>query len=164
MTAWSFPVISGMISVIILAVVILSLTIPFTLLILVLISVSNHFLQIDGPMWWVSLFCALLICWTVVALALGFGAIFADYHAENRSAAMGPGSVFYFFCAISYMLVVLFSGISPSYRLVRSWFNDSGMPLSDAILVFFWIIGVITLSTVVFGLICRKGIGALRAR
>jgi ABC-2 type transport system permease protein len=138
--------------------------IPFTVLIVVLISVSNHFLQIEGPMRWVSLFSALLICWTVVALALGFGAIFADYHAENRSAAMGPGSVFYFFCAISYMLVVLFSGISPSYRLVRSWFNDSSMPLSDAILVFFWIIAVITLSTVVFGLICRKGIGALRAR
>ena len=138
--------------------------IPFTLLIVVLISVSNHFLQIDGPMWWMSLFCAVVICWTVVALALGFGAIFADYHAENRSAAMGPGSVFYFFCAISYMLMVLFSGVSPAYKLVRSSFRSGSMPLSDAILVFFWIVAVITLSTVVFTLICRKGIGALKAR
>ena len=137
--------------------------IPFTVLIVVLVSVSNHFLQIDGPMWWVSLFSAVLICWTVVALALGFGAIFADYHAENRSTAMGPGSVFYFFCAISYMLVVLFTGVSPAYRLVRSWFRESSMPLSDAIMVFFWISAVIIFSTVVVTLICRKGIGALRA-
>lgn len=135
--------------------------IPFTLLILVLISVSNHFLQIDGPMWWVSLFCALLICWTVVALALGFGAIFADYHAENRSAAMGPGSVFYFFCAISYMLVVLFSGVSPTYRLVRSWFRQGGMPLSDALLIGAWIIAMIVLSAVVMTLVCKRGIAAL---
>ncbi len=138
--------------------------IPFTVLIVVLISVSNHFLQIDGPMWWMSLFCAILICWTVVALALGFGAIFADYHAENRSAAMGPGSVFYFFCAISYMLVVLFSGVTPAYKLVRSSFRGSSMPLSDAILVFLWIVAAITLSTIVLALICRKGISALRAR
>ena len=135
--------------------------IPFTLLIVMLISVSNHFLQIDGPMWWMSLFCAVLICWTVVALALGFGALFADYHAENRSAAMGPGSVFYFFCAITYMLVVLFSGISPAYRLVRGWFRSGGMPLADAILVFFWVVFAIVLSAVVLTLICRRGIAAL---
>ena len=138
--------------------------IPFTLLIIVLVSVSNHFLQIDGPMWWISLFCALLICWTVVALALGFGAIFADYHAENRSTAMGPGSVFYFFCAISYMLVVLFSGVSPVYRLIRAWLRSGGMPLSDALLIFFWVIAVIGLSAVVMTLIFRRGIGALTAR
>jgi ABC-2 type transport system permease protein len=138
--------------------------IPFTLLIIVLVSVSNHFLQIDGPMWWISLFCALLICWTVVALALGFGAIFADYHAENRSTAMGPGSVFYFFCAISYMLVVLFSGVSPVYRLIRAWLRSGGMPLSDALLIFFWVIAVIGVSAVVMTLIFRKGIGALTAR
>jgi ABC-2 type transport system permease protein len=138
--------------------------IPFTVLIVVLISVSNHFLQIDGPMWWVSLFCAVLICWTVVALALGFGAIFADYHAENRSAAMGPGSVFYFFCAISYMLVVLLSGLSPAYKLVKSWFRQGGMPLSDAILTALWIIGMIILSGVVMTLICRRGIAALKPK
>lgn len=134
---------------------------PFTALTLLLISVSNHFLQIQGPMWWLSLFCAILICWTVVALALGFGAIFADYHAENKSAAMGPGSVFYFFCAITYMLVVLFTGISPAYRMVRAWFRQGGMPLSDAILILFWTLAVIGLSVAVIALICRKGITAL---
>ena len=137
--------------------------IPFTVLILILVSVSNHFLQIDGPMWWISLFSALLICWTVVALALGFGAIFADYHAENRSAAMGPGSVFYFFCAISYMLVVLISGISPAYRLVRAWFRSGGLPLSDALLIGIWIVGMVVLSAIVLTLICKRGITALTA-
>ncbi len=109
------------------------------------------------------MFSALLICWTVVALALGFGAIFADYHAENRSAAMGPGSVFYFFCAISYMLVVLFSGVSPAYRLVRAWFRSGGLPLSDALLIGLWIVGMVVLSAIVLTLICKRGIAALTA-
>jgi hypothetical protein len=74
---------------------------------------------------------------------------------------MGPGSVFYFFCAISYMLVVLFSGVSPAYKLVRSWFRQGGMPLSDALLTGAWIIAMLVLSAVVMTLICRRGIAAL---
>lgn len=138
--------------------------IPFTLLIIVLISVSNHFLQIDGPMWWISLFCAVLICWTVVAMALGFGAIFADYHAENKDASIGPGSILYFFCAIAYMLVILSAGISPSYRLLRSWFRHSGLPLSDALLIFAWIVAVLALSGGIMLLVCRRGIAALKPK
>ncbi len=139
--------------------------IPFTVLILILVSVSNHFLQIDGPMWWISLFAALLICWTVVALALGFGAIFADYHAENKNTAMGIGSVVYFFCAVSYMLVVLSSGISPTYRLVRSWFRYGGsIPLSDALMMLLWVAATLVLSMIVIFVISRKATGALKPR
>lgn len=136
--------------------------IPFTLLIVVLISVSNHFLQIDGPMWWISLFCAILICWTVVAMALGFGAMFADYYAENKDASMGAGSVIYFFCAITYMLVILLTGISPTYRLLKSWFRHSGLPLSDALLIFAWIVMVLALSGFITLLVCKRGITALK--
>jgi ABC-2 type transport system permease protein len=139
--------------------------IPFTVLILLLVSVSNHFLQIDGPMWWISLFSALLICWTVVALALGFGAIFADYHAENKNTAMGIGSVVYFFCAVSYMLVVLASGISPTYRLVRSWFRHAGsIPLSDALMIVLWGAATLVLSMIVIFFITRKAVAALKPR
>lgn len=135
--------------------------IPFTVLIVILVSVSNHFLKISGPMWWISLFCAILICWTVIAMALGFGAIFADYHAENKEASMGPGAVFYFFCAIAYMLLVLFTGVSPVYRLVRSSLRQSGLPLLDALMVSGWILAAILISILVVILVSRRGIKAL---
>ncbi len=134
---------------------------PFTLLTLILVSVSNHFLQISGPMWWISLISATITCWTVVAMALGFGALFADYNAENRAASMGPGAVFYLFCSIAYVLGVLFSGFSPTYRLMRNWIAHSGIVLMDALLIAVWAIGVIAISVSIAFLICKRGIGAL---
>ncbi|MCG6930283.1 MAG: hypothetical protein LJE64_06965 [Desulfofustis sp.] len=138
--------------------------IPFTLLSIVLVTVSNRFLQVDGPMWWISLFCAISICWTVVAMALGFGAIFADYHAEHKDASMGPGAILYFFCAIVYMLAVLVTGFAPAHRLVRSWFRHGGLPLSDALMIFAWGAMVIGLSASIAVLIGRRGIAALKAK
>lgn len=135
--------------------------IPFTCLTLVLIGVSNHFLQISGPMWWISLFSATVTCWSVVAMALGFGAVFADYNAENRAASMGPGAVFYLFCSITYVMGILFLGFKPTYRLMRSWIAHNGIPLMDAALIASWGIGVIVLSIAIALFICRKGIAAL---
>jgi ABC-2 type transport system permease protein len=135
--------------------------IPFTFLTLVLIGVSNHFLQISGPMWWISLFSATITCWSVVAMALGFGAVFADYNAENRAASMGTGAVFYLFCSITYVLGILFLGFKPTYRLMRSWIAHNGIPLMDAALITSWGIGVIVLSIAIALFICRKGVAAL---
>ncbi|HSO08359.1 MAG TPA: hypothetical protein VLR45_00055, partial [Desulfoprunum sp.] len=64
---------------------------PFTGLTLLLVTVSNHLLHITGPMWLVSLFLSLLMTWTTVAMALGFGVLFVDFRSENRVSAMGPG-------------------------------------------------------------------------
>ena len=138
--------------------------IPFTCLTAVLIGVSNHFLRISGPVWWISLFCATVICLTVVAMALGFGAIFADYSAENRMASMGPGAVFYLFCALTYVLVVLLLGFRPTYRLVRSWLAHQGIPMIDAVLLAIWGAGVLAMSLAIAFFICRKGIAALQPR
>lgn len=138
--------------------------IPFSVLSFLLITLSNHLLQISGPMWWISLFSAMLICWTVVAMALGFGAMYADYNAENRSASMGPGAVFYFFCAAAYLLVILLIGFSPAYRLVRRWIFHTGMPLFDALVVIGWIGGAVLLSALIILIVCRLGIAALQPK
>lgn len=138
--------------------------IPFTVLTLILICVSNHFLQIDGPMWWISIFSALVICWTVVALALGFGAIFAEYNAENRAASMGPGAVFYLFCAISYVLSTLVLGFVPVYRVMRSWFFHRELPLLDGILSISWIAGFILISFLLGIFIFRRGMISLKPK
>ena len=88
--------------------------------------------------------------------------MFADYHAENKDASMGAGSILYFFCAITYMLIILFTGISPAYRLLKSWFRHNGLPLSDALLIFAWIVMALTLSGFITLLVCKRGITALK--
>jgi len=138
--------------------------IPFTALTLILVGVSNYLLQISTPMWWISVFSSILICWTTVAMALGFGAIFADYNAENRAASMGPGAVFYLFCAISYILLVIFLGFAPTYRLVRGWMFHAGLPLFDTILVALWSTGAIAISILIATVIYRKAAAALLPR
>ena len=130
---------------------------PFTGLVLILIGVSNHFLQIDGPMWWISLICAVIICWTVVAMALGFGALFADFTAENRAASMGPGAIFFLFCSIAYILILLLLGFSPTYRLMRGWFIHNSLALMDAILIVLWAGGSLAMSLALGLLILNKG-------
>jgi ABC-2 type transport system permease protein len=138
--------------------------IPFTTLTLILIGVSNHLLQIEGPMWWISIFSALLINATVVAMALAFGSMFADYNAENRAASMGPGAVFYFFSAITYMIIVIGAGFPPAYRLVRSSLRLSGLSLFDALIVSGWVVGVVLFSSLAALLLSRKGIAALQPK
>lgn len=138
--------------------------IPFMVLTLILIGISNHLLRIEGPMWWISIFSALLICSTVVAMALGFGSIFADYNAENRAASMGPGAVFYFFSAITYMLIIISAGFQPAYRLIRSSLRHSGLPLYDALIVGTWIVSVVILSILIIWLLSRRGISALQPK
>ncbi len=138
--------------------------IPFSLLTIVLIVVSNHLLQISGPMWWISMFASLLICWTVVAMALGFGAMYADYHAENRTASLGIGAVLYFFCAAAYLLVILLTGFSPVYRLVRRWIFHRGLPLFDTLLTGGWVVAAILVSLVIGLIVSRRGISALQPK
>lgn len=138
--------------------------VPFSVLIMVLIGVSNHFLQIAGPMWWISIFTALIICATVIALALGFGTIFADYNAENRAASMGPGAVLYLFWAITYVLVILLVGFSPAYRLTRSWLGHKVLPLFDSLMIASWAVGTILLSLLTVYFVYRRAAAALAPR
>ena len=103
----------------------------FSILTLILLLASNHLLEISGPMWWISLVTGLLITWSVVGTALGFGARYADFKAENRAAALGGvGGVAFLFTALGLTLVVISLGTLPAYRLVRHWL--SGMALSTA--------------------------------
>ena len=87
--------------------------IPFTLVMLILLLASNHLLGISGPMWWISLFAGLLITWSVVGTALGFGSRYADFKAENRAAVLGGfGAIAFLFTAMSLTLVSYFIGKS----------------------------------------------------
>ena len=137
--------------------------IPFTLVALILLLASNHLLGISGPMWWISLFAGLLITWSVVGTALGFGARYADFKAENRAAVLGGvGAIAFLFTAMSLTLVIISLGSLPAYRLVRQWL--SGMSLSTADQ---WLTGislsVMVMAAVMVPWICLKsGLKKLR--
>lgn len=138
--------------------------IPFTLVALILLLASNHLLGISGPMWWISLFAGLLITWSVVGTALGFGARYADFKAENRATVLGGvGAIAFLFTAMSLTLVIISLGSLPAYRLVRQWL--SGMSLSTADQ---WLTGislsVMVMAAVAVPWICLKtGLKKLRA-
>ena len=95
---------------------------PFTILTLILLVASNYLLQIKGPMWWISVITGLIITWSVVAMAIGFGAVYADFKAENQAAVLGGfGAILFLFTALAYELITILIVSIPAYRLVRSW-------------------------------------------
>jgi len=130
--------------------------IPFTFLSLTLVIISNRILHIDGPMWWISIFTNLFITWIVVALALGFGAVYADFKSENKTVTMGSmGAIMFLLTATALQVVIIFIGANPVYRIVRRWLNDHVLNLSDLYFLSAWVIisVVISLGLVIYYLI-----------
>jgi ABC-2 type transport system permease protein len=135
---------------------------PFTILSAILIIASNSLLQISGPMWWISLFAAMIITWTTLGLGLGFGAYFADFKAENRAASMGPGAILFLFAAVFYELVVIGFGVVPTYRVVRSAIRGVPCPAIDLVYLGSWGLGTVALSLCIVLLMVRAGVGRLQ--
>ncbi len=131
---------------------------PFTILTLILVLVSNNMLQITGPMYWISLFTALLTTWTCIGIALGFGLYFADFKTENRNATMDPGAILFLFCAIFYQFIVILSGLLPAFRLVRRWLRMKDIRVVDTISIVGWGVGGVCLSLLLVFLLCRRAI------
>jgi len=136
--------------------------VPFTGLALVLLVVSNRLLNVEGPMWWISVSTGLLITWTVLAMALGFGAIYADFKAENRAAALGGiGAILFLFTAITFEMAIIFLGGSPVYKVMRGWLRHGIMPFHDLLILVGWILASVSLSLTLSFFFIRKGIKKL---
>lgn len=131
---------------------------PFTILTLILVLVSNAMLRIAGPMYWISLYTALITTWTCIGLALGFGLYFADLKTENRNAAMEPGAILFLFCAVLYQFVVILTGLLPAFRLTRRWLRQTSMAALDLASILGWGIGVAVVSILLVLLLCRRAI------
>jgi ABC-2 type transport system permease protein len=98
--------------------------IPFLLLSLLLVVLSNHLLRITGPIWWFSLVVSSLLSWTVVNLAVSFGTIHADFKAESRAAVQGSmGAIIFMLTAMCCVGAAIVSGAAPLYRLTRHWLS-----------------------------------------
>lgn len=138
--------------------------VPFTGLTLILLVVSNNFINIEGPMWWISIITGLIITWTVLAMALGFGAIYADFKAENRAAALGGiGAILFLFTAIAFEMAIIFLGGSPVYRVMKSWLRTGIMGVDDLLTLIAWILVSIAISLFLSIFFIKKGIKKLEA-
>ena len=136
--------------------------IPFTVLSLILITMSNRILHIEGPMWWISIFTNLFITWAVVALALGFGAVYADFKTENKTVAMGSmGAIMFLLTATAIQVLIIFIGANPVYHIVRRWLNDYVLNLSDLYLLSLWVLTFALITIVIVIYYFRKGIHML---
>lgn len=138
--------------------------IPFTVLALILLVVSNRLLNVEGPMWWISVITGLIITWTVLAMALGFGAIYADFKAENRAAALGGiGAILFLFTAIAFEMAIIFLGGSPVYRVMRGWLRNGVMSAQDLLILSGWILASVAISLFLALFFIRTGIRKLEA-
>ncbi len=138
--------------------------IPFTALSLVLLMVSNRLLNIEGPMWWISVIAGLLITWTVLAMALGFGSIYADFKAENRAAALGGiGAILFLFTAIAFEMFIVFLGGAPVYRVVKSWLRQGIIHPGDLLTLTGWIVGSVAVSVFLSLYFLKIGVKKLEA-
>lgn len=100
--------------------------IPFQILTLLLLVTTNSFLAIAGPMQWISLASGLVLTSVIVALALGFGAIHADFTIENRAALQGSyGTLIFLITALLFALISIALGSYPAYRLTKAWLNGT---------------------------------------
>jgi ABC-2 type transport system permease protein len=138
--------------------------VPFTGLALVLLVVSNRLINIEGPMWYISIITGLIITWTVLAMALGFGAIYADFKAENRAAALGGiGAILFLFTAIAFEMAIIFLGGAPVFRVMKSWLRKGVMPVDDLLTLIVWILVSLALSLFLSIFFIKKGINKLEA-
>lgn len=65
---------------------------------------------------------SLILCWTVVGMAVGFGAMYADFKAENRAAALGGiGALLFLFWSMAVVFLIIAAGSWPMYHLTKQW-------------------------------------------
>jgi hypothetical protein len=113
-------------------------------------------------MWLISIFTNLFITWTVVALALGFGSIYADFKSENKTVIMGSmGAIMFLLTATAIQVLIIFIGANPVYRIVRRWLNDYVLNLSDLYLLSLWVLTSVLITIVLVIYFFRKGIHIL---
>ena len=106
----------------------------------------------------------LIITWTVLAMALGFGAIYADFKAENRAAALGGiGAILFLFTAIAFEMAIIFLGGSPVYRVMRGWLRNGVMSAQDLLTLTGWILASVAISLFLALFFIRTGIRKLEA-
>ncbi len=138
---------------------------PFALLAVILVAVTDYLLGITGPMWFISLATSQLVVWTVVALALGLGGVYADFKAESRAAVAGSfGAIVFLLVAAGYAVAVIFGAAWPAYRLVRRWLRQEALSCTDSLILAAFLAGATVGSFVLAAGLLRRAAARLEGR
>jgi len=136
---------------------------PFTGMAVLLVAVAAHLLNIDGPLVYISIVSTVIITLTVIALALYFGAVFADFKAANKTAAQGGiGAILFLLAALFYQGLVLGGGAYPVYRITAGWIRGQGVTAMDALLALCWLAVSCAISVLIVVTALRKGAARLQ--
>jgi len=136
---------------------------PFTGMAVLLVAVAAHLLNIDGPLVYISIVSTVIITLTVIALALYFGAVFADFKAANKTAAQGGiGAILFLLTALFYQGLVLGGGAYPVYRITAGWIRGQGVTAMDALLALCWLAVSCAISVLIVVTALRKGAARLQ--
>jgi ABC-2 type transport system permease protein len=135
---------------------------PFTGLSWLLVLVSCHLLHVEGPIWWLSLYASTVIVWVVVAMALGFGVLYADFKAENKTATLGGmGAILFLLTSLAFQVAVLASGAWPAAQVARAWLKGVAIRPGDLALLILWAVALLLAAGLVAGYFFKRGVERL---
>ncbi len=133
-------------------------SIPLTLLALILVLVSDYLLEIQGPIWWISVLTVTVLIPIITALALGFGALYADFKAESKAAAIGGwGALAFLLTSLTLEGTVLLTGAYPSYLVTRKWLTGEALVGYEIMGLICWAVFSLLLSSGLVVYCLKKG-------
>ncbi|MDP8254316.1 MAG: hypothetical protein P9M14_01070 [Candidatus Alcyoniella australis] len=121
-----------------------SVAVPMTLLSLVLIVLSNHFLDTHAVVGWVTTGAMLVLTISVNAIGVGMGARYPDMQETNIARlAASPTSILYMLTCIALIGITVLVGIYPTYLLLSASLSHvmpSGVQLLLIVASYAWIV------------------------
>ncbi len=139
---------------------------PIVILVGEILAVTSTFILGAGPfLTGLAAYTALMLGLGISGVAVGMGAVFADFKVDNVArAAQGPAGVMFMVVSLTLVFAVLALEILPVWLVLRSWFRERPMlpwelaASGGALLV----VGVVCIATMVTAM--RIGADRLWAR
>jgi ABC-2 type transport system permease protein len=112
---------------------------PLLVMTEILILASNLLLQVTPFMMVLSMVTMLCVTPGVVAMGIGLGAAYGDFHAENPAESVTSfGGLLYMILCVGFILLVVALEAGPVYTLFMAVIRGQGL----TILQWIWLVGV----------------------
>jgi ABC-2 type transport system permease protein len=132
--------------------------IPVTLLVVILVFLSNRALDVEGPLMYISVATISLLCISVSGLGTGFGAIYPNFKYDNiASVSMSLGGMVFMLIAFTVVLVTLGLEAWIYYLSKVKTSEQNGLALSDVIAILSGATLIILVNSAAFYLPMRIG-------
>jgi ABC-2 type transport system permease protein len=131
---------------------------PMLLITLVLIGISTYFLHVKAWMVWVSIATAFMLCASLTGLAVGMGAIYPDFDAENVSQVQtGMHGTYYMLLALFLILMTVALEAVPTAGMFLGEISDGSLVLRAKIIIGLFFFAVVSLNLLFLFIPMRLG-------